>query len=250
MTTRTDFAGHTYDPIAAPLLGVRLFTLGLGDPNGNGLAATDELGTLHGAFMQRHRWTPGTNHSTCYPRPYRTGNLPTHDFHPDCDCGFWAYTNGASFIHVFTPAVLGVIEGSGRGEIGPKGFRTQTARIVAVAFPPHPRRRRPMHPQVTIEDPVAFAAELEGMPTAAARRCWELAAMTAKRLKSVVDPTDNPPPQALGRQPRPWEDLPPHLRHATAARYPNTAVYDTVTEMLTAHPPTDLTTLLQEDTPT
>lgn len=70
----------------------------------------------------REKWTN-------YQRDHKATPIPVQS----CGCGFWAYTEPT----VKTTAVWGVIHGWGRIIIGPRGFRCQYARIVALTITGH-----------------------------------------------------------------------------------------------------------------
>ena len=60
----------------------------------------------------------------------------------DCDCGFWAYTNGQNDYHsnrwggIGREAhIRGIIEGFGKCVVGPRGFRCEKARLRALILP-------------------------------------------------------------------------------------------------------------------
>jgi hypothetical protein len=100
-------------------------------------------------------WDPGVNEAQClravtvdYSRswpPEVTWHEPAPPVHeppveyPEpCGCGFWAYwdptcTNPLG-ANPFGHSAFGVIKASGRVVIGAKGFRAQTAEILAITF--------------------------------------------------------------------------------------------------------------------
>jgi hypothetical protein len=117
-------------------------------------------------------WTPGINRASCHPLgrgattnknllrlsvcksehkhgpewplPVATADSTCHRAHatgidPDCECGFYAYTNTAEdnpYLRTDRNLhVQGVIQGWGRTVIGTKGFRCTLARIVAIVLP-------------------------------------------------------------------------------------------------------------------
>lgn len=86
-------------------------------------------------------WTPGTVEAACNngyphasPAEFVDGTEKSR-----CGCGYWAYWDSAGLsANRFSSTgnglpVLGVIEGFGRVLIGEKGFRSQKARIIALA---------------------------------------------------------------------------------------------------------------------
>jgi hypothetical protein len=87
-----------------------------------------------------YSWPPGTVEATC--NNGRSHPVPAEFAEPGsnsrCGCGTWAYWDmqGLSASRFATGKglpVLGVIEGYGRVLLGPRGFRSQKARITALA---------------------------------------------------------------------------------------------------------------------
>ena len=90
-------------------------------------------------------WVPGRNEAVCLVgHPHQ---VPA----PECSCGFWAYWQDPIFFgawngnHFSTPRfavnesdvpVCGIIDGWGRTLAGPKGFRSEKAKITALLVPP------------------------------------------------------------------------------------------------------------------
>jgi hypothetical protein len=73
-------------------------------------------------------WISGENIADCSNE--QSTCLPPVE---DCGCGFWAYwQDSARFFNAFN--VAGVVEGYGRTLIGPRGFRSEKARIVALTI--------------------------------------------------------------------------------------------------------------------
>lgn len=62
------------------------------------------------------------------------GESPDHQF-ADCTCGFYAYLNGVND-YISAGRVIGVVEGYGETLIGRRGFRSNKARILALAPSP------------------------------------------------------------------------------------------------------------------
>lgn len=89
-------------------------------------------------------WPPGVVEATCnngYPHPvpaeFVDNSVPT-SARSRCGCGHWAYWDLVpAFSSQFSSSgglpVLGVIEGYGRVLLGERGFRSQKARIIALA---------------------------------------------------------------------------------------------------------------------
>lgn len=76
-------------------------------------------------------WQPGENTATCLEIPalHPAADVPARG----CHCGFYAFwTVQPPYATGSLPQVLGVIEGYGRVRTGTKGFRCQTARILAL----------------------------------------------------------------------------------------------------------------------
>ncbi len=98
---------------------------------------------LHGATG--FAWPAGVLEAQCnngFTHPVPAEYIDDH--HPDlvaqrCGCGVWAYWDtGALAVNRFSTAsgswtILGMIEGHGRVLLGTRGFRSQRARIVALA---------------------------------------------------------------------------------------------------------------------
>jgi hypothetical protein len=145
----TEVGADEFAFAAGSVLGLRQWTLARpdfrGDPHN---AATDwPVTALHGATG--YAWPPGTLEGALegtlearcnnnYPHP------PPVDYDPStgarCGCGFWAYWDMGSLAasHPISPSssslpVLGIIEGYGRVLLGECGFRSQKAKIVALA---------------------------------------------------------------------------------------------------------------------
>lgn len=97
-------------------------------------------------------WQPGVNEAVCSTDPFHEppveyagskdvclDGVTWQKAASECGCGFWAYwkpqehpITGSS--GTFLP-VLGVVRGTGRTLIGPLGFRSQQARIIALHLP-------------------------------------------------------------------------------------------------------------------
>jgi hypothetical protein len=127
--TNKDFAGddHEFEFAVGSIQGVRTWSL-------------DGQGRLTGVSHQRF-WKPGENVSVCATQQgvcedeacthcKSARKRERHHFDPTCQCGFWAY-----YEHSFSSngRVPGVIEGYGRTTVGTKGFRSEKARVLALA---------------------------------------------------------------------------------------------------------------------
>jgi hypothetical protein len=96
------------------------------------------------------RWQPGVNEAVCSTDPsheppverFTRPRLLPGDYVPaqdQCGCGFWAYWEPQEHPitgneNAYLP-VLGIVRGTGRTLIGPRGFRSQQARIIALHLP-------------------------------------------------------------------------------------------------------------------
>lgn len=69
-----------------------------------------------------HSWRPGVNRARC--------SSPRADVALNCTCGFYAYWRPP---RPRRGSMIGVVEGWGKVVVGPKGFRCEKARIVALA---------------------------------------------------------------------------------------------------------------------
>lgn len=131
----SDFSTCAPD-IAGTLRGLRVFAV---DHSGN-------LRSLH----YPHVWKAGENRARCLPvslvRTKRTETREiAHEGWVNCECGFYAYTDGTNTYQVDCRDPLcpvsthrqatGIIEVSGRMVIGPRGFRAEKARIRALVIP-------------------------------------------------------------------------------------------------------------------
>lgn len=152
-------AGFSKRPFfAGSLIGLRSF----------GIQPEGPMRPLSSLF-HTYYWDAGVNVATCQMRPQlskRCGGVTAEHTHgpecyftagcpglisKDCDCGFWAYTNGENHFHTYPrsigkPAgswggvarigqIAGIIEGFGKCVIGPRGFRCEKARIRALILP-------------------------------------------------------------------------------------------------------------------
>lgn len=100
------------DLVAGKVTGVRSWDIGT------------SAETLIGAYGGH--WHPGENMAKC-----ATGL--SHDVPAEkCGCGFWAYWADSPYSHM---TLIGVIDGYGPTHIGPRGFRSEKAKIRALARP-------------------------------------------------------------------------------------------------------------------
>lgn len=97
------------------------------------------------------RWLPGVNTAICHP-DVRQPKVRLPDDHPvpheQCSCGFHAFTaveyDPFYEQHVFpdTPGIVqGIVAGFGRVVVGPRGFKSEKAQILALVWPPWTRRK-------------------------------------------------------------------------------------------------------------
>jgi hypothetical protein len=85
-----------------------------------------------------HEWGPGVQEAACKNNRPHTPPVDVDEHGVSCGCGFWAYWEQSSSTFGNSSEELpicGIIEGSGRVLIGEKGFRSQKARIIALALP-------------------------------------------------------------------------------------------------------------------
>jgi len=83
-------------------------------------------------------WEAGVNEAHCNYVDAHEPPVEVDEYGNGCGCGFWAYWVPQSHSldrNPYALPVVGVIEGSGRTLIGPKGFRSQQARIAALHLP-------------------------------------------------------------------------------------------------------------------
>lgn len=106
------------------------------------LTKTEEFAVLKGLFGRE--WSPGANRAKCLAskvRHVRDGStdiemVSAHEAttDPDCGCGIYAYfTDNIYDLCVSGPVnVAGIIKGYGATAIGPRGFRSSRAEILAM----------------------------------------------------------------------------------------------------------------------
>lgn len=113
------------------------------------------------SVFRKYCWHAGSNAAKCLLAPGQTPNslstlqgMPPsargprpHDLEAsgglviEHTCGFYAYTNVDSLGSQGNGPIAGIIAGWGRTVIGTKGFRTSTAKILALCVNPHYRQR-------------------------------------------------------------------------------------------------------------
>lgn len=228
---RDGFSSTEYEPVAERFLGFRAFEIV--DQGYDHLR-----GTLAGIFKRNYHWSPGVNAARClYPGRQPTDIVGGREHGlltpvPECDCGFWAYANGDHIVCVHGPAVLGIIEGWGRMVIGPHGFRSQYARIVALSFPRQGMESRPPKKgpaPATVDDQRSRVHDLaRGLLTALTSR--------GKVPVPVVSLDD--------AHTRPWENVPDELRRRVLERYRDVPVFDDPATMQAEFPLSNLSALL------
>jgi hypothetical protein len=136
----------------------------------------------------------------------------------ECMCGFWAYTAGIHRMEALGPVVVGMIEGWGRMVIGPKGFRAEKARIVALCFP----NRLAEQPPALKDGPLAVP--------------WRWVSQALTHRSAVYDVAA---PHLL----------PLKLQGIVTRLYPDAAVFRSVEAMHNEFPTTDLSALLDSPPP-
>ena len=127
-----------------------------------------------------HWWEPGVQEAKCNTDPQHkppveyegAGNGQTH-----CGCGWWCYWEPRE--HAFTVAgaalpVLGVVAGTGRTLLGPLGFRSQQARVIALH----------LACQIVVTDPAPPPQEFSyGPPRRESGSTWRDVLMTPARAR-------------------------------------------------------------------
>lgn len=210
---------------------------------------------LLSSFRATHGWDfTGDEPSLQSPREIPD---PCDGVEADCACGFYAYHDNAVNgygIHSGSDgrSVIGIVEGYGRIVLGPKGFRCQKARIVALVVPRDTyagstsaglseslvlRLTRDVY-KVTI---AAATGELSSMgwlsrllrPGRVARLQKTLAQTTIQLAETEARLVQNRAPMQAR-----WEKC--------LARYPGVQIYGSVEEMRTAHPSPDVSHFLAE----
>lgn len=83
------------------------------------------------SLMHPTVWSRGENLARCFARRA----TPPADMDIDCTCGFYAFWDGSNDYRD-EGHVNAVVEGYGIVVIGPRGFRAQKTRIVALHIPP------------------------------------------------------------------------------------------------------------------
>lgn len=110
--------------------GVRMFDFGGPAPAHRHFTGSDQVGELTGYYAGR--WADGEVEAVCKNGHQHADQVPS----ASCGCGFWAYWTAEDANRVWRPTrpVIGVVEGYGPTRIGDVGFRSQLARIVALAI--------------------------------------------------------------------------------------------------------------------
>lgn len=255
MTSLHDqFSEAEFDPVAQHFRGFRAFIVDDSewppDPatyhGGHDTVKTTRMrGALRSIYKREYRWDSGTNTAVCLapkgwfaPSPSGRPAMPPHTrIIPECDCGFWAYTNGDHFLSVPGPAVLGIIEGWGRMVVGPYGFRAEKARIVALCFPETVMQQQQSDPPPPPRRSLwaAFNAVLDAI---------------GSRLGALAAGSPPPSTARLRALNQPWQTVTPDLRAAVAVLYPRVPIFDSVAEMQRAYPLSDIRALLDDVTVT
>lgn len=146
-------------------------------PKKKGKKKAQTSGTSYSiSFTMTDPWTQRNvahcSDKTCYGGVHR---VPSgHDFDFGCQCGFWAYDEAGFQNH---GRIVGLIEGFGRTTVGTKGFRSEKARIVALAKHADGTSELTMSEQVRLAQlypTVEFFENVEEMVTAhpEALRTW------------------------------------------------------------------------------
>lgn len=286
------FSSTNYQPVAETFFGFRAFTVntrGRLCPSGAGVPPnvvdggqphTVYRGSLHGIWKSGYRWGAGFNTAECL-RParhnkligvYGPGGVRRTIEHqlmlPECDCGFWAYTNGEHLLSMSGggPVALGIVEGWGRMVLGPHGFRAEKARIVALYLGGDVKPAKESHLPVRIDSAEAVMQDsvrramsviltLFGVVVAdAAARSRLLGRLLGKPRPYAGRPSRfaqggvvATAPKNLGAveaTPRPWELLTDDLRDAVRRCYPAARIFDSVADMQREYPLSDLRGLL------
>lgn len=228
-----------YEPVAERIVGFRAWSIDTAStapllgPNFTGGRRVSGRGLLRSIYQTDFRWGPGKNISECGRKTQPYAHSQPVD---DCMCGFWAYTNGSShYVTVAGPAAFGMIEGWGHIVIGPYGFRAQYARIVALCFPTNV-------PDDFYDE--ADDGDLMIYPVSPIRaiqhQIWRMTQQLAARFTPIP---------AAGGDPARQETVPvpEELGDAVRSTYSRAAWFTTASEMLKAHPPTDLRPLLPKE---
>lgn len=244
------------------------YDLAMGAATGIRVWRVDPLGRLTG-WSYPKVWTPGENTAECGRRRrteectrgecgrYHGGTWgglpdpctepdPCGGDSPDCGCGFWAYHDGVTQFGDGS-GVVGIVEGYGKTTVGTKGFRSQKARIVALAFPkPDPsagrRRQRAARWNLAIAI-INIAAVLSQVRAAVGEgfdNPWRLfalfnlaAAVWFLHLYRQARKHDRDP---LALIPLPRFHQPSEVEARVRRNYPDVEFYDSVSAMKAAHP--------------
>jgi hypothetical protein len=140
MTGFAEQGGGDFDLAVGSVHGLRQWNLTTPDFRQDPFEGRWQPTAMTGA-TGRFQWQPGMNEAVCNSNSNHKPPLDADEHGNACGCGFWAYwdisalaTGGAMSLNLssYVP-ITGVIEGSGRVLIGERGFRSQRARIVALA---------------------------------------------------------------------------------------------------------------------
>lgn len=209
---------------------------------------------------------------------------PCGGLEPDCGCGFYAYYDRAQGRSHGYGSIRGAVEAWGKIVVGPKGFRAQHARVVGIVKPASvPRRisRRPgLHQRlVFLERAHAHVASARlgskrrdrigvGVGIAAAAM-WGWASMSPwqglaflafvgvdqairrwrrrrkvrlalEAIQTSIDQTQRQLDRLDAEDELPVDELMTRFR----ARYPGIPVYDSMDDLIAAHPPSNVEALL------
>jgi hypothetical protein len=137
----TGFAGageRDFGFAVGSVTGLRQWTLDKPDFRGNPLRGEQDWRPDQLVGMTGYTWPPGVVEAVCNNGHRHVPPVEVLDNGTRDGCGFWAYWDAAGLAaNRSSPGrglpVLGVIEGFGRVLLGEKGFRSQKARIVALA---------------------------------------------------------------------------------------------------------------------
>lgn len=212
-------------------------------------------GGLRGIFKSQYQWGHATNEALCLRGATGRGQpvsmvrgKPHALMMPECDCGFWSYTNGEHVLSVQGPAALGIIEGWGRCVLGPDGFRAEKARLLALAFPTEDEQDAPIIDAAHSVLADSMTKALHVMSTAFGHAAQNAASALYKLARMKPPPPSVPVITALLRPPqptkRPWALVTDDLRAAVATSYPTTRLFDSVAAMQAEYPLSDLRALL------
>lgn len=276
------------------------------DPNGNLRGCTYPV-----------PWTPGENTARCmvarsamtshvviindapifgahagwiYPENANADVVPIEGFtqdpcdglDPDCGCGFYAFYDADTARQQSYGSVRGAIEGWGRIVAGPKGFRAQHARVVAIVKPHQPPKRisgklglqmrltaldkaqSSLHDvdwfsrrgkwfgiaaaytqlvvACTVSNPLVWAIIGAGAVIVLAADFIHRRWMQRRAINAIRHAIDQTRQMIAHIDGQPVETV-EALLERFKARYPDVKVYDTLDELLANHPPSNVSAL-------